>query len=246
MRCQDALPEVTVSDQRPAAITPEQPSAVADGASLVTESNDPAELRDLLARARERLAFYEGFDRLIGENLRRSGELMQETISIREQVVAAGSGAERERLSAELDDVAGRLDEVGEMVQALVARVTGLQRDLRGGPAGPPPASPGDLLPADSTIAPEEPVYDRWEAAGGIDIVAHQVPRAAVAVALQDFLNGLEPVSSVEAREFAGGILRLHVSASRPLREEDFAGWSGGGSLAVLQCGPNAIEVSLG
>lgn len=52
---------------------------------LETSTSDPRALRDLLDRARERLKFYEGFDRVIAENIRRSGELMLETIALREQ-----------------------------------------------------------------------------------------------------------------------------------------------------------------
>lgn len=58
---------------------------------LATESSDPDELRALLKRARERLSFYEGFDRVIAENIRRSGELMLETLTMREQVADHGA-----------------------------------------------------------------------------------------------------------------------------------------------------------
>lgn len=55
---------------------------------LETTSDDPAVLRQVIERARERLAFYESFDRIIGENIRRSGELMLETIALREEAQA--------------------------------------------------------------------------------------------------------------------------------------------------------------
>jgi hypothetical protein len=212
----------------------------------VTESTDPVELRAQLAQARERLSFYEGFDRLIGENIRRSGELMLETLSIREQVAAGGSRAERERLAIELDDVARRLDEVGELVQALASRVTGLQQDLRAGPIVTAPVPVDDVPPRGVTPAHDVMDAGAWDSPQGIDVIAHQVPRAAVAVALQEYLGSLEPVLAVEAREFAEGILRLHVTARRPLRDDDFAAWNGAGPLSILQCGANAVELSLG
>jgi hypothetical protein len=232
-----------VSDSQHAAIPPEGPHAAADP---VTESTDPVELRAQLAQARERLSFYKGFDRLIGENIRRSGELMLETLSIREQVAAGGSRAERERLAIELDDVARRLDEVTSLVQALASRVSHLQQDLRAGSIVTSPVSVDEVPPKGVTPVQEESPAGAWDAPRGIDVIAHHVPRAAVAVALQEFLGSLEPVLAVEAREFAEGILRLHVTASRPLRDDDFAGWNGAGPLSILQCGANAIEVSLG
>ncbi len=65
---------------------------------LATESSDPEILRQHLERARERLTFYESFDRIIGENIRRSGELMLETITLREEA------QERDRVVARLED----------------------------------------------------------------------------------------------------------------------------------------------
>lgn len=77
------------------------PTIGAGSADLRTTSDDPDELRRLLHLARERLAFYESFDRIIGENVRRSGELMLERISLREQVEAQAAIAARERAERE-------------------------------------------------------------------------------------------------------------------------------------------------
>lgn len=77
------------------------PTIGAGSADLRTTSDDPAELQRLLELARERLAFYESFDRIIGENVRRSGELMLERISLREQVEARAASAARERAEQE-------------------------------------------------------------------------------------------------------------------------------------------------
>lgn len=78
------------------------PTIGAGSADLRTDSDDPAELRRLLELAQERLAFYESFDRIIGENVRRSGELMLERISLREQAKAqAVEAAEAARVRDE-------------------------------------------------------------------------------------------------------------------------------------------------
>ncbi len=44
-------------------------------------------------------------------------------------------------------------------------------------------------------------------------------------------LGDLGTVSSVQAREFADGILRLQVTVSQPLTAADFASWSGSRAL---------------
>lgn len=238
-----APPEVPVSDPQRAVTPPEGSRAGVGAADLVTESTDPAELRALLARARERLSFYEGFDRLISENIRRSGELMLETLSIRDQVAAGSSRAERERLAVELDDVARRIGEIDAMVRDLAARVSTLREGLGGQPPTPAPAPPA---PTPQPDVAEAHATDDWPAPRSIDVIAHQVPRATDALALQQYLAGLEPVARVEAREFAEGILRLEVISRRPLRAGDLAGWGGTLPLALLRSGATTVELSLG
>lgn len=74
-----------------------KPQGGAGSHAISTDSSDPDVLRQHLERARERLTFYESFDRIIGENIRRSGELMLETISLREEA------QERDRVVAQLE-----------------------------------------------------------------------------------------------------------------------------------------------
>lgn len=88
------FPASSASDTHPVLPKPQGGSGSHD---LSTESSDPEVLRQHLERARERLTFYESFDRIIGENIRRSGELMLETISLREEA------QERDRVVAQLE-----------------------------------------------------------------------------------------------------------------------------------------------
>lgn len=94
------------------------PAVGAGSADLRTISDDPAELRRLLQLAQERLAFYESFDRIVGENVRRSGELMLERIGLREQAEAQAAEAARERTEREAERA------------AMTERYRGLLRDL--------------------------------------------------------------------------------------------------------------------
>jgi hypothetical protein len=78
-----------------------------------------------------------------------------------------------------------------------------------------------------------------------VTVLVHGVPRAATALSLQRHLAGLDHVSSVEAREYAEGILRLQVTASRPLEFEDLARWEDGQGIEPVHIHTDIIEVRL-
>ncbi len=296
----------------------EAPSG-ASVSELLTDSNDPEALRTLLDRARERLSFYEGFDRLISENIRHSGELMQEAIAMRDQVaeeVSAVRRDERAHLSAEIEDIARRVSELGSLVDQLaaVADNTGerAESDANGsgpvaeaapdtqlqvvgpltrstsepsaeaaadappardpepapaeiaGPvsepraeapaAPPPPREPEAPTPvaaeearpqAPASAAAVEPPPPFWPEPRTVDVIAQPVYQASTALALQRFVGELEPVVKVEAREFAGGILRLQVTSKRELTAGDLQGWDESGILEVRHSGPGLLHLGL-
>ncbi|HEV2073103.1 MAG TPA: hypothetical protein VGR29_05615, partial [Thermomicrobiales bacterium] len=272
------------------------PPGGAGAADLATDSTDPQILRELLDRARERLAFYESFDRIIGENIRRSGELMVETVALREQAqalaaqsameratFAATRQTERDRYRALVEQVLNEVSTVRPLIDTMVTRFESVLEELsedtvtETGAGGvldstsistnsaleapspessetdePPPvlvedetpvthvdppaeepaqetteittvedAPPPDVAPE---ITPEEPAP---EGSRGIDLLAHGVPNARVAISLQKMLRELDVVSSVEAREFANGELRLAIQASDALPEAALVAWLG-------------------
>lgn len=273
---------------------PTPPSGV--GASdLATDSTDPQVLRELLDRARERLAFYESFDRIIGENIRRSGELMVETVALREQaqLLAARSAkeraefattrqAERDHYRALIEQALSEVAAVRPVIDTLATRFERVLEEL-GEDAGtelsaadapsdgqtfsdadsPAPARsvPDEEIEADSTApgdeqaaAPEndeEPAQDAGtgtveisatgeatqpevapileaQATEGplqIDLLAHGVPNARVAISLQNMLRKLEVVTGVQTREFANGELRLAIQATGVLPETTLTSW---------------------
>lgn len=246
------------------------PRIGAGSADLVTDSSDTAELRNLLARARERLAFYESFDRIIGENIKRSGELMLETIQLREQAdvnareAAAAKAAFDDRLSAErkrhhdlldelsseVDQLHGQLDTFRTKLQATIgaidvaapanaAPLPEVQAQAIATESGGVPITPVESTP--STAPPAKPVKDTRT----IDALFHGIPDPGTALQLQRHLNEVDAVTSVEAREFAEGILRLQVSASRPLRGTDFQSWQGSRPIRILREQSNVIEATL-
>lgn len=140
------------------------PTAGAGASELTTTSNDPAELRSLLDRARERLTFYESYDRIIGENIRRTGELMLDSIAVREQARAQAGQAERAR--AEMEAARGAqqalleslLDGLGTLeagLDQLRSRISAALAETGPAPVKTPSEVPPD--PAPPTEVPSDP-----------------------------------------------------------------------------------------
>jgi hypothetical protein len=76
-------------------------------------------------------------------------------------------------------------------------------------------------------------------------VLVHGVPRATTALSLKRFLEGLPHVAAVEPREYAEGILRLHVTGERSLLIDDLRGWSDGSGLEPVHLRDDLIEVRL-
>lgn len=274
------------------------PASGAGSADLVTDSTDPQELRALLERARERLGFYESFDKIIAENLRRTGKMMAETVALREaaaretrqrEAADAAIERERERYRALLQ---GALDEARSAQPIIDALTTRLQDALEGISSGmaagdepegtPEVASPvaeiaaepsperltpdvPDVATPEAPIAEEPPAEPREADAAGdddvtagpvsapeaitsepvtIEILAHGVPSAALAIGLQQMLREMDAITRVDAREFADGELRLHVECAGDIPDESFTEWLAHNSGSLVSRNAKAIELS--
>ncbi len=122
--------------------------------------------------------------------------------------------------------------------------------DLNGGTVIVVPAAPDQPDPERSApgrlIAPDVPPVAVPSTLPHITMVlVHGVPRAATALSLQRHLAALDHVESVEAREYAEGILRLQVVASPPLRLDDITRWEAAPGLEPLHVLDDVIEVRL-
>jgi hypothetical protein len=259
------------SNQRPVA-PGRKPAAPTGSGSIdpVTSSEDPAVLRDLLIQAWERLSFYESFDRIIGENVKRSGELMLEALNVREQADAnarelASAKADFEHrlhadkqrhrhlltvLSAELDDLHGRITSFHAKIQATLVAIDDHPLAASGSSApSEPPVPPDTFAPPESPAATVRPldVADMPESfvPNTIDALFHGIPDPGTALELQRYVKGIQSVQEVEAREFAEGILRLRIVASRSLGEPDFAAWPGKRKIRISRARPDVIEAAL-
>ena len=253
-------------DRHPSPLTSiPSPTAGAGSDALSTASDDPAELRALLEQARERLIFYESYDRIIGENIRRTGELMLDSIAVREQAKAQAERADAAQsaldariassrhehqalvtsLRDELDTLQAGLDRLRSRLDAVPRDPAPASSPARSAPAVAPPEEDTAEEPASPPMSPSpshEPVTGE---PNRIDVIAQGVTSAATALSLQRFLGELEGVIGVEAREFAEGILRLQVTAHRSLSGDDLARWPGGAGLRVSQEQPRLLEVEL-
>lgn len=286
------------------------PVSGASSADLTTESNDPQELRTLLERARERLSFYESFDRIIGENLRRTGEMMEETVALREQAAQAAARAaeeraaadaalqaERERYRALLENALAEVRAAQPVINSMVTRLQGAldeisaDHDAPGTPSTPesetivepeapashdetpvepepnpakePHGDPENIVevtapeedepehaePDEEILATEEekdvpPLPAEETGPQVLDVLAHGVPSAATAIGLQQMLRDLDPVTRVDAREFADGELRLHVECTGALPETPLADWLSRNSGSLVSRNGKAIELT--
>ena len=262
-------------DRQPSPLTSiPSPAAGAGSGDLSTTSDDPAELRTLLDRARERLIFYESYDRIIGENIRRTGELMLDSIAVREQATAQAERADHAQAQLEAQIAANQREQqtltqsLGDELDVLQSALDRLRHRLDSAPSGRDPRpttdQQGPVSPASPDSAtPDDPGME--DAAGAvqsgiapppspsvvagepvlIDVIAQGVSTAATALSLQRFLGELDAVIGVEAREFAEGILRLQVTANRSLSGADLAAWTDGPGWKVSQEQPRILEIEL-
>jgi hypothetical protein len=76
-------------------------------------------------------------------------------------------------------------------------------------------------------------------------VLVHGVPRATTALSLKRYLESLPHVLAVEPREYAEGILRLHVVGQQHVKIEDLRGWTDGADLQPVHIREDLIEVRL-
>ena len=182
----------------------------------------------------ERLAFYEGFDRLIQDNVAHARELFRLAAQEREAAATAIDQARRDagrresQLRGELEQIASDLSQLSRMVETLSSRVA---RAL-GEPAlqnGWAEFAFGDDRPGEQSVA----------------VVVHGVPSARTALSLQRFVASLPQVADVSAREFVGGVLRLDARARDGLEAAQFLTWGDANSIETLTERPDLLELVL-
>jgi hypothetical protein len=182
----------------------------------------------------ERLAFYEGFDRLIQDNVAHARELFRLAAQEREAATTAIDQARQEagrreaQLHRELEQIAVDLRQLSQIAEALsdrVARTLGEPAIQNSWTESALTADPG----TEQSVA----------------VVMHGVPSARTALSLQRFVASLPQVADVSAREFIGGVLRLDVRVQHRLETAQFLTWGDAHSIETLTERPDVLELVL-
>lgn len=222
-----------------------------DASHGVGVAGDAAEV----ARLRRRLAFYEGFDDLIQQNISRSGDLLrlaaerqaeaERELAAERAELARTAATQRDLLAAlatevatvrtGLDALAGRL----ETARNELDRIAAAGQDGQPTPERPT-AAPAATLPG----APaRQPVAATGDDRRTGSVIVHGIAGVEDARSYQTWLASRPGVRSVTPREFSSGILRLDVAAT-PFPGADAAGWPGH-ALDVVDVGPGATVLRL-
>jgi hypothetical protein len=194
--------------------------------------SDRETLEQQLRALQERLAFYEGFDRLIQDNVAHARELFRLAAQEREAATvvdrARHDASRREaHLRGELELIASDLRQLSQIVETLADRVA---RALSGQP------SQNGWQDSPLADAPtEQPV----------SVVVHGVPSAREALSLQRFVASLPQVADVSAREFVGGVLRLDARVRDQLQVAQFHTWGHAWGIEALTERPDVLELVL-
>jgi len=195
---------------------------------------DREALEQQVRSLQERLAFYEGFDRLIQDNVGHARELFRLAAREREAASTAiararhDTGRREAQLRGELEQIASDLEQLAQTVEALSARVA---RAL-----GEAASNNGGTNSAPATEARiEQP----------LTVVVHGVPSAREALSLQRFVASLPQVADVSAREFVGGVLRLDARVRDQLAVAQFLPWGDARRIEALTERPDLLELEL-
>jgi hypothetical protein len=229
-------------------------------------ANDAA-LRAELDQLRQRLRFYEGFDRIIQDNISRASELLraaeEERALAARELIAAREDAARtaQRQRSLLIDLAAEAQALSRRILDAVDAVQGFAIDPAPEPESatePPPPALADR-PAAAAEAVAEPPAD--PAGGGaaadqgvaavpsrngprsMTVIVHGVPDARAALSLQRHLARVAGGGTVLAREFMDGIARFEVTGNA-ITFADLRRWDGGEALRPVHLLPDVVEVA--
>ena len=199
-----------------------------------------ADLAARLAEARERLAFYESFDTLIQENVRRSGELLRQVAAEQEQ-----ADRKMRAMQAQVDQ---RLAEQRATLEDLASSLAGLQTSLESialrindSLSGLPPvtglAQPG-TLPATSPESAPARLDDRGAEQAGQTMVLPPEEPAPVYPAMGLADAGAAAVTRGDA---APGALEMERPAMTAANQQ--SGSVGSAPAIVPPTTPNKIDL---
>jgi len=182
----------------------------------------------------ERLAFYEGFDRLIQDNVAHARELFRLAAQERETAATTidqarhDAGRREAHLRDELEQIASALSQLSQLVEVMSDRVARALSE-----------------PAHENSRTEPPPAGDPRTEQSVALVVHGVPSARAALSLQHFVASLPQVANVSAREFFGGVLRLDARVQDRLEAAQFLAWGDADSIEALTERSDVLELVL-
>jgi hypothetical protein len=194
---------------------------------------DRETLEQQVRTLQERLAFYEGFDRLIQDNVAHARELFRLAAHEREAASTAidqarhDAGQREAHLRSELELIATDLRQLSQLVDSLAGRVARALVEQASQNVSTKFAIAG--------MRDEQPVA----------VVVHGVPSAQAALSLQRFVASLPQVADVSARELVGGVLRLDARVRNRLEVAQFLTWGAAQGIEALTERPDVLELVL-
>jgi len=212
------------------------------GATAVSPNGDSArELAAELARLRERFVAYERLDQQLDEMVNGLTDLLRGATELRRRTNQDIAGAiarcealiatDRAHHRAVLASLLADLDATQRRTTSITTAISELKTQLAAITDRLPTALPSAPLAPDSPATPTT-----------LTLVIRDVPSVATALTLQRLIAGLDPVTAIQTREFAGGELTLHLDLSVPFVTADL-GLLPNGTFAVVDDEPHCLVI---
>jgi hypothetical protein len=249
---------------------PDSPLAAPAGAASADTSATEQALRAEVARLRDRLRFYEGFDRIIQDNISRSSELLraaeEERSAAARDVAAARDAAAREaeRQRSLLVALAGEAQAWSRLLLEAIeggvcsaAPSDASESAVRtNAPESAEPEPSADdaaatmrsdgaaaALSAAPAVAPPMAEATARATPGAMTVIVHGLPDAHSALSLQRHLARVAGGGTVLAREFMDGVARFEVSGNS-VTFDDLRRWDGGEALRPIHLQADVVEAA--
>ncbi len=197
----------------------------------LSESDDPAVLRELLRQAQEQLRQYAGFEQVMADNAARPESLLAEASRIRTASTSTDP------------DIASALDSL----RAHLADAVSALDDLQGKITAPPSikyAAPDNV----TSDLPPEPAETEAPTVGQpirTDVLIHNIGSPALARSARAHLASQLGVTRADVRELAEGLLRITVEGHAALTSAAFGDWETERSRTVLTERLGILEIEL-
>lgn len=193
---------------------------------------------------RRRLAFYEGFDAIINENVRRSGELLREA-EHRHAASRAAAEATRDGQRALLIGLRDEAAALARLAQSLAGRIDAALVELVDTaelPLAVTQASAQEAVPVSQPALDQPPTI---EGRPSLELVVHGIPDLAAAQMLRRALESSSSIETVSVREYAGGMMRLALEPREILAPDRLRTLGAPFTLEEIDRGPGVIAVRI-